>query len=653
MTGAGADIFPFQLQGADWWIMNVDGSGKRRLTFMNAARPRAVGEPLSPRRLALVRQRHGVLRRRHDAVARPRRQDRARRLRLSRGSHRTLPRAACACDSAMMRLSSPPSAGLRRKVRLLEFSTDKKTGVRRGLSHRDHRRCADRRCGRRLLRRAGRGPARLACWSTRWRQRGELAALARAPRRLAGRAPPPRSTDSSGRPAVPCGAEPGGRRRLIEPPPAPASEIASVVAKAAVTDPVLAPAPSWAAPSWRQAAPTPCRCEPTRLLPAAAGGRHRPSAWEPSPPVARRRQHDRQGGHRDPLHRPCLPRSLRGRAHAPATRSAPGIDRRRRHRACSRSAGGCAWSRPAYAQVLQGGAIAVLYLTLFAAFRYYGVLAALPAFALMVAVAGLAAALAVLQDAPAARRRRRARRLRHAAHRLDRLRQRRRALRLLLRARCRHRRGRLVPDLAGAQPGRLRRHLRHRDGLGRAALSARFVRDERSVSRRLLPALRPHHAAAGPARRAGRQRRRAATRGSTAACCSACRRSSSPSSTAWCGTRRSAPRSPRSRSPRSTSRSPRGCAGRPALGITFDASLAIATIFLTLVIPFALDARSTAGAWTLEAAGLVWVGFRQGRGLPRAFGYLLHSHRGPVDVVRARSLRRSRRASSTPISSTA
>lgn len=35
MTGAGADIFAFQLQGADWWIMNVDGSDKRRLTFMN------------------------------------------------------------------------------------------------------------------------------------------------------------------------------------------------------------------------------------------------------------------------------------------------------------------------------------------------------------------------------------------------------------------------------------------------------------------------------------------------------------------------------------------------------------------------------------------------------------------------------------------
>ena len=56
-------------------------------------------------------------------------------------------------------------------------------------------------------------------------------------------------------------------------------------------------------------------------------------------------------------------------------------------------------ARPEYAQVLQGGAVAVLYLTLFAAFRYYGVLVATPAFVLMVAVAALAAALAVLQDA--------------------------------------------------------------------------------------------------------------------------------------------------------------------------------------------------------------------------------------------------------------
>jgi hypothetical protein len=49
MTGAGADIFPFQLQGADWWIMNVDGSDKRRLTFMNLR-----GNPQSVNRFRLA-----------------------------------------------------------------------------------------------------------------------------------------------------------------------------------------------------------------------------------------------------------------------------------------------------------------------------------------------------------------------------------------------------------------------------------------------------------------------------------------------------------------------------------------------------------------------------------------------------------------------
>ncbi len=36
MSGKDAHTFPFQLQGSDWWIMDSDGSNKRRLTFMNA-----------------------------------------------------------------------------------------------------------------------------------------------------------------------------------------------------------------------------------------------------------------------------------------------------------------------------------------------------------------------------------------------------------------------------------------------------------------------------------------------------------------------------------------------------------------------------------------------------------------------------------------
>jgi Tol biopolymer transport system component len=35
MTGRDCTIFPFEVQGADWWIMNTDGTEQERLTFMN------------------------------------------------------------------------------------------------------------------------------------------------------------------------------------------------------------------------------------------------------------------------------------------------------------------------------------------------------------------------------------------------------------------------------------------------------------------------------------------------------------------------------------------------------------------------------------------------------------------------------------------
>jgi hypothetical protein len=35
MTGKDCDIFPWQLQGADWWLMNADSTNKIRLTYMN------------------------------------------------------------------------------------------------------------------------------------------------------------------------------------------------------------------------------------------------------------------------------------------------------------------------------------------------------------------------------------------------------------------------------------------------------------------------------------------------------------------------------------------------------------------------------------------------------------------------------------------
>lgn len=57
--------------------------------------------------------------------------------------------------------------------------------------------------------------------------------------------------------------------------------------------------------------------------------------------------------------------------------------------------------RPGYAITLQGGAIGILYLTVFAALRLYNVLPAVPAFALLAALAVLSGVLAVAQNARA------------------------------------------------------------------------------------------------------------------------------------------------------------------------------------------------------------------------------------------------------------
>ncbi len=56
-------------------------------------------------------------------------------------------------------------------------------------------------------------------------------------------------------------------------------------------------------------------------------------------------------------------------------------------------------AKPGFALALQGGGVAVLYLTVFAAFRLYGLVPALPAFVLMTVVCALSCALALLQNA--------------------------------------------------------------------------------------------------------------------------------------------------------------------------------------------------------------------------------------------------------------
>ncbi|MFH1139102.1 MAG: DUF2339 domain-containing protein [Pseudomonadota bacterium] len=64
------------------------------------------------------------------------------------------------------------------------------------------------------------------------------------------------------------------------------------------------------------------------------------------------------------------------------------------------------------------------------------------------------------------------------------------------------------------------------------------------------------------------------------------------------------------------------------LGILAEAFLALGTVFGSLAIPFALDGKWTSAAWCLEGAALVWIGLRQRRVLARFFGYLLQLSSG-------------------------
>ncbi len=59
------------------------------------------------------------------------------------------------------------------------------------------------------------------------------------------------------------------------------------------------------------------------------------------------------------------------------------------------------------------------------------------------------------------------------------------------------------------------------------------------------------------------------------------------------------------------------------LRLLAEAFLALGIVFMTLTVPLTLDGHWTAAAWSLEAAGIVWIGLRQERWLARGFGLLL------------------------------
>ncbi len=281
--------------------------------------------------------------------------------------------------------------------------------------------------------------------------------------------------------------------------------------------------------------------------------------------------------------------------------------------------------RPAYAQALQGGAVAVLYLTLFVAFRFYGVIEVGPVFALMVLVAVLAAALAVLQDA-------RALAVIGAIGGF--------ATPLLVSTGSGNHVALfsyyLVLDLGIAAVAWFR-HWRLLNAIGFAFTfgvatvwgvlsydSARYASSQGFLiaffllfnAILLMPARQALAANAPPPEDGGQAGR-------------------------WIngGLMFGLPVFTFALQHGLVRHLPFGTAvsalvlaafyvllalrlkRHPSLALGFDAALAVATVFLTLVIPFALDARSTAGAWALEGAGLVWLGLRQQRRLPRGFGY--------------------------------
>jgi uncharacterized membrane protein len=279
--------------------------------------------------------------------------------------------------------------------------------------------------------------------------------------------------------------------------------------------------------------------------------------------------------------------------------------------------------RAGYAQVLQGGAVAVLYLTLFVAFRFYGVLAVGPVFGLMVMVGALAAALAVLQDAPA---------LAvigalggfatpllvstgtgsHVALFSYYL-----VIDLGIAAVAWHKTwkplnlvGFLFTFVVGTTWGVLQYDAAHYASC-QAFLAVFFLV---FVAIMLMPARRPLTGVLA-------RRTDAWVNGTllfglptiTFALQYGLVRHMSygaaMSALAMAGFYVLLAAWMRSR--------------LRVAAVVFEGSLAIGSVFVTLAIPFALDARSTAGAWALEGAALVWLGFRQTRPLGRLLGYAL------------------------------
>lgn len=67
-----------------------------------------------------------------------------------------------------------------------------------------------------------------------------------------------------------------------------------------------------------------------------------------------------------------------------------------------------------------------------------------------------------------------------------------------------------------------------------------------------------------------------------------------------------------------------------------EAFLSLGVIFATLTIPLAVDGHWTAAAWAVEGAGVLWIGLRQSRLLAQLFGLLVQLGAGLIFLAEAR-----------------
>ena len=69
---------------------------------------------------------------------------------------------------------------------------------------------------------------------------------------------------------------------------------------------------------------------------------------------------------------------------------------------------------------------------------------------------------------------------------------------------------------------------------------------------------------------------------------------------------------------------------RDSQRLLIEAFMALGVLFLTLAVPLALDGRWSSATWAFEGAALVWIGCRQHRQLPRVFGAVLQLAGGVI-----------------------